>query len=140
MELSYISLLAQILIQPTHLSRGVIVRDLIKALKATADESRFRILRILRLRPLCVCEIADVLDLAQSTVSRHLKILEESALLERSKDGLWVEYRLAAPRKDAYQGKILSLLQDPAMDGDAVLREDIRRARSVDRHVLCARD
>ena len=86
------------------------MRDLLRALKATADESRLRILGILQVRPLCVCEIASVLGLAQSTVSRHLKLLEESGLLERTRNGLWVEYRLLRADGSSYPGELSAAL------------------------------
>ena len=114
------------------------MRDLLKALKATGDESRLRILNILRMRPLCVCEIADVLGLAQSTVSRHLKLLEESGLLERTKDGLWVEYRLSRAQEYSLQNRILALVKDVLADHEAV-RVDEEKTQHVDRHILCAK-
>ena len=115
------------------------MQELLKVLKAAGDESRLRILNILRVRPMCVCEIADVLGLAQSTVSRHLKILEESDLLARTKDGLWVEYRLTQPSKGSLQQRTLALVADVLADEEAV-RADREKARSVDRYVLCARE
>jgi len=115
------------------------MRDLLKALKATADESRLRILNILRIRPLCVCEIADVLGLAQSTISRHLKILEESGLLERTKDGLWVEYRLASTTNGSVPYMLLELLKN-ALHGLDTIRKDEQKAQQVNRNVLCAKE
>ncbi len=46
-----------------------------KIFKALCDRSRLRIINILSLKPLCVCEIAEVLGLSQSTVSGHLRVL-----------------------------------------------------------------
>lgn len=114
------------------------MRELLKVLRAAGDESRLRILNILRLRALCVCEIAEVLGLAQSTVSRHLKALEESGLLARAKDGLWVEYRLARAAENSLQGRILALVRD-ALPRQETVQADETRTRHVDRHVLCAK-
>lgn len=113
------------------------MRELLKALKAAGDESRLRILNMLRLRPLCVCEIADVLGLAQSTVSRHLKLLEESGLLHRTKDGLWVEYTLAEVPETSPQHRLLRLIRDTLAETDKT-RADEEKARRVDRRVLTA--
>jgi len=115
------------------------VRELLKALKATGDESRLRILNILRLRPLCVCEIAVVLGLAQSTVSRHLKALEESGFLSRRKDGLWVEYALASTHEGSLQQRLLAIVAD-TLGKSCAAREDARKARRADRQVICARE
>jgi len=114
------------------------MRELLRALKAAGDESRLRILNMLRLRPLCVCEIAEVLGLAQSTVSRHLKILEDSGLLERTKDGLWVEYALAPAPAGSVQRRLLSTVID-AVDASDTARNDVEKARTVDRQILCAK-
>jgi ArsR family transcriptional regulator len=114
------------------------MRELTRLLKAAGDESRLRILNMLRQRPLCVCEIADVLGLAQSTVSRHLKLLEDCGLLVRSKDGLWVEYALALPPQGSVRNHLLGLV-DGALRGSEAVRADEEKTRTVDRHVLCGR-
>jgi ArsR family transcriptional regulator len=112
------------------------MKELVKVLKAASDESRIRILNMLRMRPLCVCEIAEVMGLAQSTVSRHLKQLEECGLLQRAKDGLWVEYRLATPPGDSVQGGVLALLQ-AELGRKPSLASDESRALAVDRREIC---
>lgn len=115
------------------------MRDLLKLLKAAGDESRLRMLNILRLRPLCVCEIAEVLGLAQSTVSRHLKLLEESGLLERTKNGLWVEYALSRMPENSPQHRLLILLKE-GLSGVETIHSDEQKTRVVDRHQICARE
>ncbi|OQY35355.1 MAG: hypothetical protein B6241_02370 [Spirochaetaceae bacterium 4572_59] len=67
---------------------------LINKLKALSDPNRFRILMMLEIRPLCVCELLEVLEIAGGTLSNHLKILKNSGLIDQNKDGRWVEYRL----------------------------------------------
>jgi ArsR family transcriptional regulator len=44
---------------------------------------------------MCVCEIQFALGLAQPTVSKHLKVLEDAGLVQSKKDGLWVNYTLS---------------------------------------------
>ena len=80
------------------------MRTVSRCLKAAADQSRLRILGMLKRKTLCVCEIAEVLGLAQSTVSRHLRVLEDCGLVDRRKEGLWVEYSLASPPRDSVPG------------------------------------
>lgn len=67
---------------------------MINKLKALSDPNRFRILMMLEIRPLCVCELLEVLEIAGGTLSNHLKILKNSGLIDQNKDGRWVEYRL----------------------------------------------
>lgn len=63
--------------------------------KALADESRVRILLALNRREeLCVCQLIDMLQLAPSTVSKHLFILRNAGLILGRKDGRWMYYRL----------------------------------------------
>lgn len=110
------------------------MREQLSTFKALGDASRVRILNMLTVRSLCVCEIAAVLDLAQSTVSRHLRVLEEAGFLERSKKGLWVNYRLADGGAGSIQRKLLGLIRDHFSDD---LSDDLSAARSVDRDILC---
>ena len=65
--------------------------------KALADETRLRILKLLELRELCVCEVMVALDLTQPTASYHLGILEGAGLVKERKEGKWVFYRIANP-------------------------------------------
>lgn len=63
--------------------------------KALADENRIRILKLLMLREMCVCEIMVALNLTQPTASHHLGILEKEDVVERRKEGKWVYYAIA---------------------------------------------
>ena len=68
--------------------------DTINLFKALSDESRLRILFLLRKNELSVNEIVSVLDMGQSRISRHLKILSDAGLLSFRKEGLWAFYRM----------------------------------------------
>ena len=68
-----------------------------KVFKALADETRLRILRLLAIREMCVCEVMAALDLTQPTASHHLGILENAGLVKDRKDGKWVFYSLPDP-------------------------------------------
>lgn len=54
-----------------------------------------RILLMLKTRPLCVCEMDEVLNIVLSTISLHLKLMKSIGLLEDEKEGRWVVYKLA---------------------------------------------
>jgi len=66
------------------------------ALKALADETRLRLFQLLRVYELNVNEIVEALGMGQSRISRHLKILSESGLLNARRDGMWTFYRASA--------------------------------------------
>jgi ArsR family transcriptional regulator, arsenate/arsenite/antimonite-responsive transcriptional repressor len=68
-------------------------------LKALADPVRLRLLSLVGSHvdgEACVCDLNDAFDLSQPTISHHLKVLHDSGLLERSKRGVWVYYRVNA--------------------------------------------
>lgn len=71
------------------------MRALLEVTQALADESRLRILAALAGGELCVCQILELLDLAPSTVSKHLSILRQAGLIDARKAGKWMHYRLA---------------------------------------------
>jgi DNA-binding transcriptional ArsR family regulator len=66
----------------------------IETTKAISDPNRVRALMALRGRELCVCRIIELLQLAPSTVSKHLTILKQAGLIEGRKEGRWMHYRL----------------------------------------------
>jgi len=65
--------------------------------KALADETRLRIVKLLEIREMCVCEVMVALSLTQPTASHHLGILENAGLVKDRKEGKWVFYSLANP-------------------------------------------
>jgi DNA-binding transcriptional ArsR family regulator len=98
-----------------------------KALKAASDGTRLRILKMLEPGSLCVCQIVGALELSQSTVSKHLSILEAAGLVESERRGRWTHYRLRKASTD--QGKrILSLLRCCASDDPKVAKDQARVA------------
>jgi ArsR family transcriptional regulator, arsenate/arsenite/antimonite-responsive transcriptional repressor len=69
------------------------VMDLMSILKALADETRLRILNILKYGELCVCEIEILLDINQSNASRHLNKLTNAKIVEYYKKAQYVYYK-----------------------------------------------
>ena len=68
--------------------------------KALADPNRVRVVLALRRRELCVCQIAELLGLSLSTISKHLSILHHAGLIQSRKDERWVFYRLPGRAAD----------------------------------------
>lgn len=112
------------------------MREVVKIFKALSDPNRLRIIKMLQIRPLCVCEITDILQLATSTVSKHLSILRDSELITDEKDGKWVNYHLNHSTTDEYVSKLLPLLEKWLPD-DNTIRQDAEKVKSVDRNVIC---
>src|SRR5690606_28913981 len=108
------------------------------ALKSLADPLRLRMLSAIATDPRgesCVCDLADLADVSQPTVSHHLKVLKETGMLRSERRGTWVWYRIAPARR----GAVTALLDSfaPAAALDAV--EGGARASAEDLAALDAR-
>ncbi|MGQ9736745.1 MAG: ArsR/SmtB family transcription factor [Armatimonadota bacterium] len=66
-----------------------------KTFRALADANRLRILALVQDAPLCVCQLMAILDISQSTVSKHLAILKEAGLVGEGQQGKRSFYHLA---------------------------------------------
>jgi ArsR family transcriptional regulator, arsenate/arsenite/antimonite-responsive transcriptional repressor len=74
----------------------VAMRNLAKIVKSLEDETRLRIMALLfDAEELCVCDFIAVLQLPQSTVSRHLSYLKNAGWLNDRRAGVWIHYSLA---------------------------------------------
>lgn len=62
--------------------------------RALGDETRWRIVRLVIDRALCVCELADILEMPQSSVSSHVQIIRKAGLLESERCGKWTYFRI----------------------------------------------
>ncbi|MFT5702191.1 MAG: ArsR family transcriptional regulator [Desulforhopalus sp.] len=88
------------------------MKTFIRVMKALSDPNRVRVLKLLQEKELCVCEIKEVLGLAQSTVSKHMKILEDAGLVEKDRQGTWMIYSLADGSESVYAETMLTKLSD----------------------------
>lgn len=70
------------------------MKELLSIFKALSDETRLRILKLLENGELCVCHIVAAVDMSQSKVSFHLKVLKDSGLVKDRREGKWMHYRL----------------------------------------------
>lgn len=92
--------------------------------KALADETRLRLLNVLCRHELNVNELVLILEMGQSRISRHLKILSSSGLLTSRREGLWVFY--SAPHEGKSRAFIDAIL--PFIEKDAALKADLDMA------------
>ena len=107
--------------------------------KSLADENRVRALLALKGRELCVCQLIELLELAPSTVSKHMSILRQAHLVAGRKNGRWMYYRLAddlgSPDiKEALKWLSRSLTNDPQVQKDARRLKEILK---IDPKELC---
>lgn len=101
----------------------------VNALRAAGEQTRLRVLALLTEGELAVGELAQALGQSQPRVSRHLKLLTEAGLVERSPEGAWVFYRLprAHTTERRWAEATLAML-DP---NDAVLAADAERLGAI---------
>lgn len=82
--------------------------ELASAFKVLADPVRLRLLSLISSRDgeTCACELVDVLDRSQPTISHHLSVLHDAGLLSRAKRGRWVWYRTVPSRIEALRDSL----------------------------------
>lgn len=112
------------------------MKETVKIFKALSDPNRIRIVKLLEIQPLCVCEITSILGLATSTVSKHLSILKESGFIFEQKESKWVNYHLNRATRQSTIRELLSLISKTDLD-DSTIRTDQEKVRSVNRATLC---
>ncbi|MBZ6006299.1 metalloregulator ArsR/SmtB family transcription factor [Paraclostridium bifermentans] len=96
--------------------------ELIQILKALSDETRLRILNILRDGPLCVCEIEAILEISQSNASRHLSKLTNANLVNYYKEAKFIYYKL--DHETLKQYSFIQNILDNELDKDKKLKYD----------------
>lgn len=101
--------------------------ELIKCFKALSDKTRVRLLSMLNEFELNVNEVVQVVDMVQSGVSRHLKILVESGLLISRRDANFIYYSAA---KTDIAEKVTSLIKEYQWE-DLVYKQDLEAARNI---------
>ena len=112
------------------------MKKFIKVMKALSDPNRVKMVKLLQHKVMCVCEIQAALGLAQSTVSKHLKILEEAGLITFFKDGLWVNYSLSDGTDSPYAANLLGNLRH-WLDEDPGLADIVDKLPTIRREDIC---
>ena len=109
---------------------------ILKIFKALSDTNRIRILMMLIHKPLCVCEIQDILQVTVSTVSKHLSILRDAGFIISEQAGKWVNYKLNTSSKDIAINQLILLLP-LYLDNDEIRASDLQKVEDVNRLNLC---
>jgi ArsR family transcriptional regulator, arsenate/arsenite/antimonite-responsive transcriptional repressor len=115
------------------------MKILMRVLKALADPNRMRIMKMLQHKEMCVCELTEALRIAQPSVSRHLKILEQADLLEQRREGLWINYRWNSSPDDIHASDLLAQIEE-WLEEDPQIKELVQKSSGLDRNVICGRN
>ena len=83
--------------------------------KALGDENRWRILETLKEGERCACVLLTRMQISQSTLSHHMKVLCESGLVESRQEGKWTHYQLSRTGRE-YAVKLLLELTTPVTE------------------------
>lgn len=114
------------------------MKELLKVMKAASDPTRVKIIKMLGKRVMCVCEIQTALGTAQSTASKHLKILEDAGLVVSRKEGLWVNYLLADGGQSPFAANLLGNLRHWLNDDPDISRL-LEKINRIDRCEILGR-
>ncbi|MBU4261928.1 MAG: metalloregulator ArsR/SmtB family transcription factor [Proteobacteria bacterium] len=113
------------------------MKRFVRVMKALSDPSRVKIIKILGVKELCVCELRQLLGLAQPTVSKHLKILEEAGLVDYRKEGSWIIYRLSTGEDSEYARVMLGNVKG-WLDEEPQVQEMVDSLPQLNRERSCA--
>lgn len=107
--------------------------------KALSEENRVRILCLLRDGEICVCQIIEVLEIAPSTVSKHLSILQQAQLITSQKKGRWIYYSLlnkdkSSKRALAFNWVFQTLQDEPKIKTDT---QKLKKVLQMNPELLC---
>ncbi len=98
------------------------MKKIAQKFKALSDETRLRILALLAGDELCVCDLMAILNLPQSTVSRHLATLRNAGWVEDRRQGVWMYYRLSQD-SEPLADDVRALLRQHLADTPQALRD-----------------
>ena len=109
-----------------------------KVMRALSDPNRVKIIKLLQQKSMCVCELQAALQIAQPSVSKHLKILEEADLVDYQKDGLWVNYYLTDGKRSPYAASVLGNLKH-WLEDDPEIVDLVQKVPFLNREELTAK-
>ena len=87
------------------------LREYEMVMKAVADPTRVRILKLLEGGEMCVCQVVAILELGQSTISRHLFLLKMAGLVRERQEKKWVHYALDGAAATPYARRMLAAVK-----------------------------
>ena len=121
--------------------RTVSAMDLVRLYEGLCDRTRLRLLALLQSGPLCVCHLQEALEEPQVKVSKHLGYLRERGLVESTREGNWIIYRLPATPAFALAANLACLHgcadEDPAFRHDTQRLQKLRTRLAKAKHCAC---
>lgn len=110
------------------------MKELTRLLAALTDPTRLRLVRLLHRQELCVCELMDAMELPQYKVSRHLRELRRVGVVEATRSGRWMHYRISGKAMaSSLHQDLLKLLDAHLGDFREAKQDDKRLAMRLER-------
>lgn len=105
---------------------------LVRLFKALADTSRLKIFKLLTVDEMCVCELAEILNVSQPCVSQHIQKLKIAGLIKERRKGQWIYYsvdeKALAERLAGFDGFVSASLEKLEF-----LAPELQRLQDLDR-------
>ena len=108
------------------------MNEYLKIFKALSDKTRLRIVKMLEVKPMCVCEIREIIGSSMSTISSHLKIITDAGIITFNKEDRYINYELST--NNVTVQKVLNLLNELS---DEEIISDKQKAIMTDRKNIC---
>ncbi|MDQ8188308.1 metalloregulator ArsR/SmtB family transcription factor [Pelagicoccus sp. SDUM812002] len=108
--------------------------DCVSIYKSLAEESRLRILNLLRKGPLCVCHVQEALQMPQPKVSKQLAYLKKHGLLDSRRHNNWTIYEIAAADESLFAANLRELER---VFAEGMFRDDANRLDKLDTSIAC---
>ena len=112
------------------------MKEFVKVMKAVSDPTRVKILKMVQRRVMCVCEVQAALGTAQSTASKHLKILEDAGLITSFRDGTWMNYSLADGSQSPYAASMIGNIKH-WLEGEPEIMDLMKKLPDIRREEIC---
>src|SRR5215213_1413765 len=97
--------------------------------RALADSTRLRIINLIGDQEVCVCFFVEILKTNQPKISRHLAYLRRAGIVAARREGIWMHYRVSAP-KDENAAKVLTDVRE-WLANDPVMQQDRKRLDKI---------
>lgn len=105
-------------------SSNMFEREMAVFFKALDDENRIRILELLHSGEKCACNLLEELNISQSTLSHHMKILCDAGIVTGRKEGKWMHYSICCDGVCKLRAMLRRLLSPENLPADCTCKEE----------------
>ena len=121
-----------------NMPEGAGLKEVVRIFKALADPNRLRIMLLLLRRELCVCELMFILEMEQSRVSHHMRVLRDAGIAEDVREGRWIIYRIPEASRSLVEDLFAGALQ-VHIEGSGEAEADARKLEACVRENIRGR-